>query len=378
MERNETLDSIKGLAILLVVAGHCCLCQGITDFIYSFHMPVFFMIAGFLHKKESSDSIAGVFLFMIKRLKRLYISFAFWSVVLILAHNALVNVGIYNADSEFVEAIKGKPWEASTISSIRAGVGNLWSLAQIGSKTLLALLFLSNPGVEFDGTFWFLKVLFFCSVLYCGVDWMLKKCRIPTYAGQTGLILLLFVVCKYVSIPWSHAFLGGTPLEPYALYHIGAVLRRSVTGKRFDFGGTHPVIGFFVSLAAILAMNAFFPRNGYYCYAVHRIIVSLLGLYMLYLVAILFKRCVAGDMLSFLGRRTQPIMIFHFAAFRVVTLIGIVIGIENGGGLAAFPIGYEGGIFAVVYILAGIVCPLLVNEAYMQVKFAVIQKVKRA
>jgi hypothetical protein len=74
-------------------------------------------------------------------------------VVLILAHNALVNVGIYNADSEFVEAIKGKPWEASTISSIRAGVGNLWSLAQIGSKTLLALLFLSNPGVEFDGTF---------------------------------------------------------------------------------------------------------------------------------------------------------------------------------------------------------------------------------
>ncbi len=81
-----------------------------------------------------------------------------------------------------------------------------------------------------------------------------------------------------------------------------------------------------------------------------------------------------GQVLVYLGKRTQPIMIFHFAAFRVVTLIGIAIGIGNGS-LAAFPIGYEGGGFAVVYIFAGIALPLLVNKAYSQMKFAVMQKV---
>ena len=378
MGRNEILDSIKGLAILLVVAGHCCLGRGITDFIYSFHMPVFFMVAGFLYKGESSDSVANVFRFTVKRLKRLYIPFAFWSVVLILAHNALVHVGVYNADPGFVEAIKGKPWEAPTISAINAGVGNTWTLAQMGRKMLLSLLFLSNPGVEFDGTFWFLKVLFYSSIFYCGVDWMLKKCRISPSLGQSGLILILLVVFKYVSFPWSHAFLGGTPLEPYALYHIGAVLRQSAVGKGSAWVG-HPVVGFLASFAAILSMNAFFPRSGYYCYAVHRVIVSLLGLYMLYSVAILIKESIAGNMLSFLGRRTQPIMIFHFTAFRVVTLIGIVIGIENGGGgLGAFPIGYEGGVFSVAYIVVGIALPLLINEVYSQVKLAAMRKVRRA
>ena len=56
MKRIEFIDSLKGFAILLVLWGHSIqyLCSGIDFFqnfifkiIYSFHMPLFFLISGF-------------------------------------------------------------------------------------------------------------------------------------------------------------------------------------------------------------------------------------------------------------------------------------------------------------------------------------------
>ena len=62
--RIEWLDSLKGFAIFLVVVGHVILgyiraetfteyqwsLQFVYDVIYSFHMPLFFLISGFLYK----------------------------------------------------------------------------------------------------------------------------------------------------------------------------------------------------------------------------------------------------------------------------------------------------------------------------------------
>ena len=62
--RIEWLDSLKGFAIFLVVVGHVILgymhtgmfiehqwsLQFVYDVIYSFHMPLFFIISGFLYK----------------------------------------------------------------------------------------------------------------------------------------------------------------------------------------------------------------------------------------------------------------------------------------------------------------------------------------
>lgn len=61
-ERLRFIDALKGFAILLVVFGHCvadCVSSNsypeftrplvaLKDFIYNFHMPLFFMISGFV------------------------------------------------------------------------------------------------------------------------------------------------------------------------------------------------------------------------------------------------------------------------------------------------------------------------------------------
>lgn len=53
MERNRTLDNAKGIGILLVIAGHL-FTKGTIPFMYifAFHMPLFFIISGYLMNVE--------------------------------------------------------------------------------------------------------------------------------------------------------------------------------------------------------------------------------------------------------------------------------------------------------------------------------------
>lgn len=72
--RDETFDILKGIAIILVIVGH-------TDFgpfrafIYSFHMPLFFFIAGYFLKKRPLQTELCL---SAKRLLIPYLFTAFW------------------------------------------------------------------------------------------------------------------------------------------------------------------------------------------------------------------------------------------------------------------------------------------------------------
>lgn len=47
-ERNVTIDIMKGIGIILMVVGHSGYPSFLRNFIYTFHMPLFFMISGYL------------------------------------------------------------------------------------------------------------------------------------------------------------------------------------------------------------------------------------------------------------------------------------------------------------------------------------------
>lgn len=54
MERNRTFDVLKGIAIVLVIIGHLPgLPHFLHNFIYSFHMPLFFFVSGWFYKEKS-------------------------------------------------------------------------------------------------------------------------------------------------------------------------------------------------------------------------------------------------------------------------------------------------------------------------------------
>ena len=54
--RIDWIDSLKGFGMLLVVLSHTAIDHDTNRILYAFHMPLFFLISGFLfspHKYES-------------------------------------------------------------------------------------------------------------------------------------------------------------------------------------------------------------------------------------------------------------------------------------------------------------------------------------
>lgn len=59
--RIEHIDIARGIAIILVVLGHCCPSADIdlNRVILSFHMPLFFFLSGVFAKSETAKTIMG-------------------------------------------------------------------------------------------------------------------------------------------------------------------------------------------------------------------------------------------------------------------------------------------------------------------------------
>lgn len=47
--RIEEVDISKGIGMVLVITGHLCVGAPLRNFIYSFHMPLFFVLSGFVY-----------------------------------------------------------------------------------------------------------------------------------------------------------------------------------------------------------------------------------------------------------------------------------------------------------------------------------------
>ena len=53
--RNTVIAIAKGIAIILMVIGHADAPGLLTNFIYTFHMPLFFMAAGYFFNYKYLD-----------------------------------------------------------------------------------------------------------------------------------------------------------------------------------------------------------------------------------------------------------------------------------------------------------------------------------
>lgn len=84
--RNVIFDAIKALAIWLVVLGHCIQYLSGLDFwndrwfqfIYSFHMPLFFMVSGFFF---ASSTKLTIWEFLRKKCLTLLLPCFVWGIV---------------------------------------------------------------------------------------------------------------------------------------------------------------------------------------------------------------------------------------------------------------------------------------------------------
>ncbi|WP_432525358.1 acyltransferase family protein [Serratia sp. BFP-2025] len=90
--RDESLDSIRGLAIIFVVLGHVSnLPDEIKKAIYLFHMPLFFIVSGYLFSTQKSrDNLPG---YIKSKFRRLIIPAWFMGTICGLPFMAMLALG---------------------------------------------------------------------------------------------------------------------------------------------------------------------------------------------------------------------------------------------------------------------------------------------
>lgn len=104
-KRDENIDILKALGIILMVYGHIETPQ--MHFIYLFHMAIFFIASGYLYKGTYSDNFVSVRHFIKRKIKSLYCSYVIWMGIFTLLHNIFIDVNIYTNNEAFLEKVSG-------------------------------------------------------------------------------------------------------------------------------------------------------------------------------------------------------------------------------------------------------------------------------
>lgn len=98
-QRIEWVDRAKGIGIILVILGHVTFPNEVKTLLYSFHMPLFFFLAGYVYKINNNISFREYF---IKKAKVLLLPAYFftvinliWTIMLSIINNGQVNINIY-------------------------------------------------------------------------------------------------------------------------------------------------------------------------------------------------------------------------------------------------------------------------------------------
>lgn len=184
-KRNIEIDLLKGIGIVLMVMGHAN-APG-KNFIYLFHMAIFFMASGYLYKETYTDSLKSVGKFLWKRVRSLYVPYVLADTMFNLLNNLFLRIHFY-ADSSIKETL---PWGGMvmTFPARPLSIMDMWQ------RFLGALTF--HGSAEMGMALWFLQTLFEVSVLYVVVDFCIKKVGKNGRAGEVllGVIAVCFCCC---------------------------------------------------------------------------------------------------------------------------------------------------------------------------------------
>lgn len=157
--RLEFIDICKGIGIILVILGHSDLPRIVIDMLYSFHMPLFFVISGYLYKNEDLKIVECIK----KKSKSLIYPYIAFNMLYLL-------LDVLKASADYIPAV--------LIKKIIAIVyGNyIW-----------------ENNYEYIGTLWFLLALFCTEIIYAFVRCLYKKYDVHEWImvlliGGSGLL----------------------------------------------------------------------------------------------------------------------------------------------------------------------------------------------
>ena len=189
-QRDVTFDIMKGIGVLLVMLGHTWhICDPMVHVVNSFHMPLFFIVAGYFSKSFYDVREGDRWHIVGHYFKRLYIPFAFATLLLALWFCAKA---IFNSQywDSVITTLLSLGW-ASTIP-----LHTLWGECATGVVWFLITLLCSKTMFLFLSR-WKKLVLPFSIVLSFG-GYLLGRCALPLPFCLTQSMIVL----PYIAIGW--------------------------------------------------------------------------------------------------------------------------------------------------------------------------------
>lgn len=322
MKRNLTLDIMKGLAIILMVVGHSGIDSMAKEFIYMFHMPIFVMISGYCFNLSYSQSMNDLKKLVIKRLKSLWVPYVICNAIFNLLNNVFITLNIYT--NTFPEIVNEGTLHFN--QSLKQQIGQVM-------KT-----FLFMGGTELGGACWFLRVLFFTTILYAVIEWILLKIHKRHLFFEHILIGFILWWLGACLAKLDIAFLEKSNLErvltSYILFEIGYMV------KSYQFR-ISVWVRLVISIAGLLLCNLLGVESlqGGTGKLIGGIIAALCGWSLLYSLAkYIEKQRIISQAISYVGYHTMPIILLHFLCFKVIHLLQIILYGKPVYMLSAFPV----------------------------------------
>ena len=291
-ERNRVIDVMRGLLILCVVLGHTA--SPFIFLVYSFHMPAWFILSGFLHRDRGPRALVTSKLATLM-VPYLAANLATWALVFAVSKRGSLFI---------LQGLKAKPMDFDS----------LWLLV-----TKLQPI---NPMM---GATWFLPVLFGVSLVAALLIHLARR------AGLRGHVLLaasLGLALYGKSLGWTSWFLD-LILFCQLFYIIGYL----VAGARVALDPVKAWILTAVAAGALgfqyLIYNQFFNLAGRrYCNVALLILFTCAGAYLLYVASrhVFARIPYVSEALTYIGRRSLYILLFHFYAFKAFSLLLFALG----------------------------------------------------
>ena len=381
MKRNTTISIAKGFAIIFMVMAHADCPGALMSFIYEFHMPLFFITAGYFFSLKYLDNEAT---FVKKRIKGLYWPFVKWATFFLIIHNWMFDLGILNE--------KYGNWTG--------GVTHPYSWHQIQQNFWNIITAMAGYDQFLCGAFWFFRGLFVASIAYLILYkfWMflanrvnIKKWRVNTetkvdgdrlydYIGLAVCITIL-ILCGWKTsegLRVINLVQGGyRDMMGVFFFGCGFLFRRHEHLFK-DRWWAIPVCFVVVLLFSIYG-NANMNWRSTFNQFMDLPITALMGFWMMYLISSLVDKRdnILKRTLVYCGDNTLYVFIFHIISFKLVSLIKIwYYGLDYQQIGCHMAIHEHAGedLFWILYTIVGVGLPLTWHYYYVKIKHTLSEK----
>ena len=313
----------KALGIILMVMGHAGCPRYLCDFIYMFHMPLFFFLAGYCFKNRY---LINPKTYVWRRIKGLYFPFVTISLLFLFLHNVFVKFN-------FIE-------------------GEYYDWLEIFNRSK-SIVFSMHKVETIIGGFWFIPQLLWASL----ISYVLFKFFDKRVACIICLISSVLLYYTNISVPYTAV--SWLTFYAAAFFIIGNLWLE----WEFNNGWYCILITFsIVTIASVLMPTGMFVKHGWMIFPYF--LVAVLGCWLVTNISkhIAKTRTSITDALMYIGSKTMWVLTLHLICFKLVTLLIVKLNVDPMINLRVTPVAQEYSINGgwIIYSIVGVLMPIFI------------------